>query len=169
VTGGNALGGGLFVSGKTARISAVARRTRIVGNIAQRSMGASAVGSTSPRVGAGGSSLGGGLYVGNLTLVTLAQVLTAGNTADTYTGTTNIDQGVIVEGGGAYVGAGGALTLNDTAVTLNAALPNALVGTSAGGGVFVFSGGTLNAEGSTSIEQNFARKYPDLLPPGGKP
>jgi hypothetical protein len=169
VIGGNALGGGLFVAGKTAHISAVIRRTRIVGNIAERSISPSLAGSTGSAGGSGGSNLGGGLYIGNLASVILAQVQVSGNTSDTYSGSTRSNQGVIVEGGGAYVGAGGALILNETTVILNAALPNAPAGASTGGGVFVASGGALDLDGSSKVEQNFARNFDNVFRLGGNP
>jgi hypothetical protein len=162
---GNALGGALFVSGKLAPTRAVVRKTRLVGNIAGRS---SRGGSS------GGSSAGGALFVDNLASVTFVQDAMVGNLLDGPWDLAVNDRGTAV-GGGAYVNTGGALTLNNTSVTLNAALPNTLVGTgapanSAGGGVFTLSGGTLLLEGSTTVEQNFARTYSNLyLLPSGKP
>jgi hypothetical protein len=59
----------------------------------------------------------------------------SGNSSDYY-GTIFSNQGVIVVGGGVYVGAGG---------------------------------GALDLDGSSKVEQNFARNFADLFPPGGKP
>jgi len=74
-------------------------------------------------------------------------------------------------GGGAYVNAGVSLTLSNDTVTLNSALPGnssgGVAGQSVGGGVFVVSGGTLALQGSTKIEQNFARNDANVFPPGG--
>jgi len=164
-SGGNARGGALFVSGKLARTEAVVRGTRFVSNITGRSN----------RWGsADGSSAGGGLFVDNLASVTFVQDAIAGNLLNGPWDLAVNDSGTAV-GGGAYVNTGGALTLSNASVILNAALPNTFGGTgapanSAGGGVFVASGGTLVLEGSTTVEQNFARNYPNLYPPpDGKP
>jgi hypothetical protein len=95
--GGSALGGGLFVSGKVAQVKGVVRGTRLVGNIAQRSSRGGASGGASLVDGSSGSSLGGGLYVGNLASVVLAQVLVSFNTSDTYSGLTVLSQSAAEE------------------------------------------------------------------------
>jgi hypothetical protein len=160
--GGNAVGGALFVSGKLAPTKAVIRRTRLAGNIAGR---------RSPGGNSGASSAGGGLFVDNLASVTLVQDAIFGNLLNGPWDLAVNDVGTAV-GGGAYVNAGGFLAMIDTPVTLNAALPSSLAGTgaaanSAGGGVFVASGGAIVLEGSTTVEQNFARNYPNVFPPSG--
>ena len=144
------------------------RRTRLIGNHAGRGNR----GGTSPAGGSGGSSLGGGLFVNTLASLTCVQDAISGNLLDGPWDLAVNDRGNAA-GGGAYVQTGGTLILNDTSVIHNAALPNTIgtgpVGNSAGGGVFVASGGTLVLEGSTTVQQNFARNYPNLFPPGGKP